>query len=91
MDSEDWTDKTALESMMLGPLSCDSEPDEFIINACGLSASIWFYRDNTGQIKSKIKNNNGVPFTIKPPVIPGSGGTTIRRREFRPRRPGGGR
>ncbi len=69
IDSEDWTDKTALESMMLGPLSCDSEPDEFIINACGLSASIWFCRDNTGQIKSKIKNNNGVPFTIKPPVI----------------------
>lgn len=69
MDIENWTDQTVLENFWLGPNCNDSEPDEFIINACGLSASIWFYRDNSGQIKSKIKNNNGVPFTIKPPVI----------------------
>lgn len=47
----------------------DTEPDEFVINAYGLSGSIYFYRDQDGNVMSKIKNNNGESFKVEIPVM----------------------
>lgn len=47
----------------------DTEPDEFVINAYGLSSSIYFYRDQDGNVMSKIKNNNGESFKVEIPVM----------------------
>lgn len=47
----------------------DTEPDEFVINAYGLSGSIYFYMDQDGNVMSKIKNNNGESFKVEIPVM----------------------
>lgn len=37
----------------------DSEPDEFIVNAPGINASFYMYRDTDGLIKIKVKSKDG--------------------------------
>lgn len=47
----------------------DTEPDEFVINACGVSGSIYFYRDIDGKVHSAVKSNNGESFKVEIPEI----------------------
>ncbi len=47
----------------------DTEPDEFAINAYGISGSVYFYRDSTGVLKNKVKSNNGVSFRVEAPKM----------------------
>ncbi|MBB5647914.1 hypothetical protein [Pedobacter cryoconitis] len=37
----------------------DSEPDEFIVNAPGINASFYMYRDTDGLVKIKVKSKDG--------------------------------
>src|SRR5215217_4196032 len=37
----------------------DGEPDEFLVNAPGISASFFFYRDQSGALKIKVKSRDG--------------------------------
>lgn len=44
----------------------DGEPDEFMINAPGISASFYFYRDAAGSLKIKIKSRDGKQLSVVP-------------------------
>lgn len=65
MDSNDWSRNLGVYANRYS----DSEPDEFIVNCYGISASFYFYRDKNDSIKYKIKTNNGRYFRICPPVL----------------------
>lgn len=47
----------------------DGEPDEFIVNAYGISGSFFFYRDSQNVLRCKIKSNNGEMFRVEIPEI----------------------
>lgn len=71
MDGDDWASKERLEDHYISSdvLEYDIEPDEFVINAYGLSGSIFFYRDSNGTIHSRIKTNNGETFKVESHIM----------------------
>lgn len=71
MDREDWASEQRLIDHYISSqtLKYDIEPDEFVINAYGLSGSIFFYRDSYGTVHSKIKSNNGEIFKVESHTI----------------------
>lgn len=44
----------------------DPQPDEFIINAPGISASFYFYRDEQDALRVKIKSKDGKQIKVEP-------------------------
>ncbi|MCM1503565.1 MAG: DUF5977 domain-containing protein, partial [Bacteroidales bacterium] len=71
MATDDWTSKEKLrefanKSMIV---SFDMEPDEFVINAYGVSGSVYFDRDEDGNLQSHVKSNNGESFRVDFPVM----------------------
>lgn len=71
MDREDWASEERLIDHYISSqtLRYDIEPDEFVINAYGLSGSIFFYRDSYGTVHSRVKSNNGETFKVESHVI----------------------
>lgn len=71
LDRDNWASEENIRIYMgiSSLLDYDTEPDEFVINACGLSGSIYFYRDRNGEVHSTVKSNNGEMFRVEPPVI----------------------
>lgn len=70
---EDWTSEESLAGYANYatniPGGIDLQPDEFVINAYGVSGSVYFYRDETGNVKSKVRSNNGESFRVETPVL----------------------
>lgn len=71
LDRDDWASESRLidHYVSSATLSYDVEPDEFVINAYGLSGSIFFYRDTDGTVHSQVKSNNGETFKVECPVM----------------------
>lgn len=73
LDSEDWASEQriidCMNIQMAMKQEIDREPDEFVINAYGLSGSIYFYRNNNGDLCTKVKSNNGEMFEVLTPVM----------------------
>lgn len=73
MDRDDWASEEVLPSYQWVSNTAmpdyDLQPDEFVINAYGVSGSVYFYRDKDGNVKTKVKSNNGASFRVETPVI----------------------
>lgn len=71
MDGNDWASEDRLFEYVNASMSVnfDSQPDEFVINAYGVSGSVYFYRDKDDKVKSKVRSNNGESFIVDPPVV----------------------
>ena len=72
LDSDAWLCADSLEFYHYknhNGIKYDTEPDEFVINAYGISGSFYFYRDRNGHIHSRIKSNNGDSFKVELPVL----------------------
>ncbi len=70
LDTDEWMSEPGkAEYRKFYESDCDFEPDEFVINAYGVSGSVFFYRNAAGNIKSRIKSNNGESFRVLPPVL----------------------
>lgn len=70
----DWASKNALVedirwSAGHWQLHRDGEPDEFVINAYGISGSFYLYRDASDRIQVRVKPGSGEAFAVSPPVI----------------------
>ncbi|NQX40648.1 hypothetical protein SAMN05421820_10452 [Pedobacter steynii] len=44
----------------------DAEPDEFMVNAPGVNASFYFYRDELNNLKIKVKSKDGKQISVEP-------------------------
>ena len=66
MDRDDWTSESFMANHIVMSenlkMTYDLQPDEFVINAYGVSGSVYFYRDKDGKVKTKVKSNNGDRF-----------------------------
>ncbi|MCM1178293.1 MAG: hypothetical protein NC335_11185, partial [Bacteroides sp.] len=47
----------------------DTQPDEFVINAYGVSGSVYFYRDENDNVCTHVKSNNGESFRVETPKM----------------------
>lgn len=67
LDRYDWASEQRLIDIyaISEHIKYDTEPDEFVINAYGLSGSIFFYRNEYGTIKTTTKCNNGESFKVE--------------------------
>ncbi len=73
LDRDDWASENRLldyvNSSLRFSFDWDLQPDEFVINAYGVSGSVYFYRDKDNNLKSRVKSNNGESFRVEPPVL----------------------
>lgn len=73
MSKDDWASENSLIDYVnhnLKPYTgYDTQPDEFVINAYGVSGSVYFYRDENNNVKAKVKSNNGESFRVEAPVV----------------------
>ena len=73
MDNDDWASEHSLINYIdlsnNTHINYDLQPDEFVVNAYGVSGSVYFYRDKNDNVKAKVKSNNGESFRVEPPVI----------------------
>ena len=72
LDTDNWLSGDSLDFYNYknnNGIKYDTEPDEFVINAYGISGSFYFYRDRNGHIHSRIKSNNGDSFKVELPVL----------------------
>lgn len=73
MDRDDWASESFMANHIVMSenlkMTYDLQPDEFVINAYGVSGSVYFYRDKDGKVKTKVKSNNGASFRVETPVM----------------------
>ena len=71
LDRDDWASESRLIDYINSSqtFKYDLQPDEFVINAYGVSGSVYFYRDENNNVKAKVKSNNGESFSVEPPKV----------------------
>ncbi|MDE6147022.1 MAG: hypothetical protein K2G18_03065 [Bacteroidales bacterium] len=73
LDRDDWASESRLIDYANASLRLkfkyDLQPDEFVINAYGVSGSVYFYRDKDNNLKTKVRSNNGESFRVEPPKV----------------------
>lgn len=73
LDRDDWASESKLIDYVNASLRLkfkyDFQPDEFVINAYGVSGSVYFYRDKDNNLKTKVRSNNGESFRVEAPKV----------------------
>lgn len=71
LNRDDWASESRLIDYLKSSqtFKYDLQPDEFVINAYGVSGSVYFYRDENNNVKAKVKSNNGESFSVEPPKV----------------------
>gem|GEM_PF-2668180 len=72
LDRSDWTSESAINEIVGSVIgnellkgARDTEPDEFLLSAPGISASFYFVRDINDNLKVKVKSKDGRYIKVK--------------------------